>query len=134
MIKNAAATAVNKGQHSSYYGDDNGNPVFASLEQEIHLFQNNLRKHMANEHTEQNVESLARQYVLAFLQNKICARCIKVNSKKYFYLLFRSDTLNGLWNRFEHRLPRLMYFDKLLDMGDFLMSVKVWMEMSFVIV
>ena len=60
MLKSAAAAAINKGQHSAYYGDDKGNPVFVSLEQEIKLFQANILKQMNTEQAQRIDGSLAR--------------------------------------------------------------------------
>ena len=38
---------------------------------------------------------------------------------------FRADTLFELWNKYEPRLPKIYYQEKLLEMGDFLMSIEV---------
>ncbi|XP_033102653.1 cilia- and flagella-associated protein 54-like isoform X3 [Anneissia japonica] len=35
-----------------------------------------------------------------------------------------SDSLFGLWNSFEKRLPKVFYQQKLIEMGDFLVSIK----------
>lgn len=37
-----------------------------------------------------------------------------------------ADTLFEIWNKYEPRLPKAYYQEKLLELGDFLMSEKVW--------
>ena len=41
------------------------------------------------------------------------------------FFFFSADTLFELWNKFEPRLPMIYYQRKLLEMGDFLASIKV---------
>ena len=40
--------------------------------------------------------------------------------------VFRSDALFELWNKYEPKLPEIYYQEKLLQMGDFLMTVRVF--------
>ena len=42
---------------------------------------------------------------------------------------FRADTLFEIWNKYEPRLPKSYYQEKLLEVGDFLMSSKVQKKM-----
>lgn len=40
-------------------------------------------------------------------------------------LLHRSDQLFNLWNKYEHKLSKAEFQSKLLEMGDFLISIQV---------
>lgn len=50
------------------------------------------------------------------------------------FLNFRSDSLFDMWNKYEHKLPPIYYQKKLLELGDFLVSIKVrkWCYMKHV--
>ena len=49
---------------------------------------------------------------------------------KYFFI-FRADTLFEIWNKYEPRLPKSYYQEKLLEVGDFLMSSKVFSQFIY---
>ena len=40
-------------------------------------------------------------------------------------ICYSSDTLFELWNKYEPKLPKLLYQRKLLEMGDLLVSMQV---------
>ncbi|KAK3792964.1 hypothetical protein RRG08_060658 [Elysia crispata] len=97
VLNNAAVAAVTRGQPSSYYLRDNRpNPVLQALDQELKLFVGYMKKRAAPGYTKPADESHARP----------------------------ADTLFILWNKYEPRLPPQYYQEKLLEIGDFLVTTK----------
>ncbi|XP_064633928.1 cilia- and flagella-associated protein 54-like isoform X3 [Lineus longissimus] len=95
-LKYKAAAAVNRGRPSTFYSKDKPNPVFQALEQEIKVYIGYMRKRSTPWLRTDTDEASSRP----------------------------ADTLFELWNKYEPRLPELYYQDKLLEMGDFLVSIK----------
>ncbi|XP_052282343.1 cilia- and flagella-associated protein 54-like isoform X6 [Dreissena polymorpha] len=96
ILRNAAAAVNNKGMPSSFYSKDKPNPVFQSLDKELKQFMGFIKKKNAKGYQKPEDESQSRP----------------------------ADTLFELWNKYEPRLPRSYYQEKLLEVGDFLMSSK----------
>ncbi|RUS83829.1 hypothetical protein EGW08_008410, partial [Elysia chlorotica] len=96
ILNNAAVAAVTRGQPSTYYLRDNRpNPVLQALDQELKLFAGYMKKRAAPGYTKPTDESHARP----------------------------ADTLFELWNKYEPRLPPHYYQEKLLEIGDYLVSI-----------
>ncbi|XP_069141650.1 cilia- and flagella-associated protein 54-like isoform X4 [Argopecten irradians] len=96
VLRSAAVASANRGQPSSFYSKDKTNPVFQSLEQETRKFMGYMKK--------RNVDGYRRP------DDEPCSR--------------PADTLFDLWNKYEPKLPKMYYQEKLLEMGDFLMTVQ----------
>ncbi|CAC5396096.1 unnamed protein product [Mytilus coruscus] len=96
LLKSAAVASINRGQPSSFYSKDKTNPVFQSLDQEIKKFMGYMRKRNSPGYKKPAEEPSSRA----------------------------SDTLFELWNKYEPKLPEIYYQEKLLQMGDFLMTVR----------
>ncbi|ESO99723.1 hypothetical protein LOTGIDRAFT_238728 [Lottia gigantea] len=100
FLNSAAASTTNKGKSSAYYGatlaKDKNNPVFQALNSEIKIIYNHIKKRSDPKYIKPDNES--------------CSRC--------------SDTIFELWNRFEPKLQKNIYYKKLLEMGDTLLSMK----------
>ncbi|XP_063397833.1 cilia- and flagella-associated protein 54-like isoform X1 [Mytilus trossulus] len=96
LLKSAAVASINRGQPSSFYSKDKTNPVFQSLDQEIKKFMGYMRKRNSPGYKKPADEPSSRA----------------------------SDTLFELWNKYEPKLPEIYYQEKLLQMGDFLMTVR----------
>ncbi|GFO44544.1 hypothetical protein PoB_007104900 [Plakobranchus ocellatus] len=97
ILNNAAVSAVTRGQPSTYYLRDNRpNPVLQALDQELKLFVGYMKKRAAPGYIKPAEESHARP----------------------------ADTLFVLWNKYEPRLPAQYYQEKLLEIGDFLVSTR----------
>ncbi|XP_041347318.1 cilia- and flagella-associated protein 54-like [Gigantopelta aegis] len=95
--------AVNrvKSKHGSYYLKDTTvtgkpNPVYQALDQEISMFVGYMKKRSSPNYKKPDDESYSRPY----------------------------NTLFDLWNKFEPRLPKVYYQEKLLEVGDFLITIK----------
>ncbi|XP_055883699.1 cilia- and flagella-associated protein 54-like isoform X2 [Biomphalaria glabrata] len=98
ILQNAAVSAVTKGLPSSYYTrDDRPNPVFQALDQEINLFTSQFKK-----------DGTSR-----LIRNE------GDESKKKL-----AGSLFEIWNKYEPRLPVTYFQEKLLDIGDYLLSIK----------
>ncbi|KAK7503699.1 hypothetical protein BaRGS_00005238, partial [Batillaria attramentaria] len=96
-LMNKVATSLNKGHSSSFYADTGKpNPVLQALEQETSQFVAFMKKRAAPGYKLPEGESYSRP----------------------------SDTLFELWNKYELRLTKLYYKEKLLEMGDFLVSIE----------
>ncbi|CAH1784493.1 unnamed protein product [Owenia fusiformis] len=97
MLK-SAAVGTNKGPPSSFYATDKSkpNPVLQTLEQEINVYVAYMRKRTAPGYKPSKDEASSRG----------------------------ADILFELWNKYQPRLPQIYYEKKLLEMGDFLVSVK----------
>ncbi|XP_023930113.1 cilia- and flagella-associated protein 54-like [Lingula anatina] len=96
-LQNSAAGTVNRGQPCSYYGKDmKTNPVFQALEQEMKQYVGYMKKRSAPGFKKPTEEPSSRA----------------------------ADALFELWNKYEPRLPMDYYQEKLLEMGDFLVSIK----------
>ncbi|KAL4227140.1 hypothetical protein ACF0H5_015113 [Mactra antiquata] len=96
ILRNAAAAVNNKGMPSSFYSKDKPNPVLQSLDKEIKQLMGFIKKRNAVGYKKPDEEAQSRP----------------------------ADTLFELWNKYEPRLPRAYYQQKLLELGDFLMSSK----------
>ncbi|XP_021355787.1 cilia- and flagella-associated protein 54-like isoform X2 [Mizuhopecten yessoensis] len=96
VLRGAAVASANRGQPSSFYSKDKTNPVFQSLEQETKKFMGYMKK--------RNVAGYQKP------DDEPCSR--------------PADTLFDLWNKYEPKLPKMYYQEKLLEMGDFLMTVQ----------
>ncbi|CAL1546460.1 unnamed protein product [Lymnaea stagnalis] len=98
ILQNAAVAAVTKGLPSTYYTrDDRPNPVLQALDQELTLFSSQIKKR--NFGTGQGKP-------VGDSQNKL------------------ANTLFEIWNKYEPRLPSQYFKEKLLEIGDFLVSAK----------
>lgn len=89
-------SALNKGHTSSYYSSDKANPVFTALDQETAQFMAYMKKRSAPGYKLPEGETYSRP----------------------------SDTLFELWNKYEPRLPKIYYQEKLLEMGDLLILIE----------
>ncbi|XP_053377953.1 cilia- and flagella-associated protein 54-like isoform X4 [Mercenaria mercenaria] len=96
ILRSAAAAVNNKGMPSSFYSKDKPNPVFQSLDKEIRQFMGFIKKRNTQGYQKPNEEAQSRS----------------------------ADTLFEIWNKYEPRLPKAYYQEKLLEVGDFLMSAK----------
>ncbi|XP_046336681.2 cilia- and flagella-associated protein 54-like isoform X2 [Haliotis rufescens] len=96
VLKSAAVSSSNKGQPSSFYSKDKPNPVFQALDQEFKKFAGYMKKRAGPGYKKPEEESYSRP----------------------------ADTLFELWNKYEARLPTVYYQKKLLEMGDFLVTIK----------
>lgn len=96
ILRSAAAAASNKGMPSSFYNKDKPNPVLQSLDKEIKMFMGFIKKRNAAGYKKPDEEAQSRP----------------------------ADTLFEIWNKYEPRLPKSYYQEKLLEVGDFLMSSK----------
>ncbi|XP_077980140.1 cilia- and flagella-associated protein 54-like [Glandiceps talaboti] len=94
VLQHKAAQSV-RPQPSTYYTDKK-NPVIAAFEDECKLFIQFTKKKVAPGYKRKYDEASSRA----------------------------ADTLFGLWNKYESRLPRMLYLTRLIEMGDFLVSVK----------
>ncbi|XP_059167715.1 cilia- and flagella-associated protein 54-like [Physella acuta] len=96
-LQNAAVSAVSKGLPSSYYTrDDRPNPVLLALEQELKIFTEKVKKQRAGG----------------------ALRITEDSQTKLSTMIFE------IWNKFEPRLPETFFQEKLLEIGDFLVSMQ----------
>ncbi|KAL8594726.1 hypothetical protein ACOMHN_051672 [Nucella lapillus] len=96
VLKNKAASSLNKGHPSTFYSRDKQNPVLTALDQEIGQFVAYMKKRSSPGFQIPDGEACSRP----------------------------ADTLFELWNKYEPRLPKIYYQEKLLEMGDFLVSIQ----------
>ncbi|KAK3608116.1 hypothetical protein CHS0354_004771 [Potamilus streckersoni] len=95
ILRSAAAAVANRGHSSSFYNKDKANPVLQSLNQELKLFMGYMKKRIT-----QSIKPSD-----------------EANSRP-------ADTLFEIWNRYEPCLPKIYYQEKLLEIGDFLVSIQ----------
>ncbi|KAK7102964.1 hypothetical protein V1264_021114 [Littorina saxatilis] len=96
MANKKVASRLNKGHPSSFYNKDKPNPVLLALDQETTQFVAYMEKRSWPGYKMPEGESFSRP----------------------------ADTLFELWNKYEPRLPKIYYQEKLLEMGDFLLSIQ----------
>ncbi|KAI0225762.1 Cilia- and flagella-associated protein 54 [Lamellibrachia satsuma] len=98
MLKSSALSASSKGSKSSFYSGFGGkpNPVFQALEQELDAYK-------------------------TFMQKRVGRRSKRPKDEA---ASIAADRLFDIWNKYEFRLPKMSYQKRLLEMGDFLSSIK----------
>ncbi|XP_070557876.1 cilia- and flagella-associated protein 54-like isoform X2 [Ptychodera flava] len=95
LLQRKAAQSI-KPSPSSFYSDKKKNPVIAAFEDECKLFIQFTRKKVSPGYKRKHDEACSRG----------------------------PDMLFSLWNTYEARLPRMLYLTRVIEMGDFLVSVK----------
>lgn len=63
-LKSSAVQSSNRGQPSSFYGNDKSNPVFQSLDQELKRFRGYIKKKNVVGYRKPDDEPCSRPYVI----------------------------------------------------------------------
>ncbi|XP_006820960.1 cilia- and flagella-associated protein 54-like [Saccoglossus kowalevskii] len=94
VLQHKAAQNVKQPPSTFYTGKKN--PVIAAFEDECKLFIQFMKRKVSPTYVRKDDEA--------------CSRA--------------ADSMFALWNKYEERLPRMLYLTRLIEMGDFLVSVK----------
>ncbi|XP_071809881.1 cilia- and flagella-associated protein 54-like isoform X2 [Asterias amurensis] len=94
ILQHKAALSVNQPSSTFYSGDKN--PVINAFQEEYKLFLQFMRKKASSSYRKKDDEAFSRG----------------------------ADTLFSLWNSYEARLPTTYYQQKVIEMGDFLVTIK----------
>ncbi|EDV29741.1 uncharacterized protein TRIADDRAFT_52451 [Trichoplax adhaerens] len=106
MAVHATKIAIKKAklQNAAFYGDvSNHNPVLLAFEQELECFLKFFRP--------------------TTYDDSITKQANNIQSRRY-------SALFKIWNNYENRLPRNLFYERLLDVGDFLLKEKQY-QMAF---
>lgn len=128
ILRSKAIKSVTKGNTSAYYSyveEKNGtNPVIQQLEKELSDYMGFIKKKKLRSSKTRRAWTLQSVIKLKFF---IFKNIYKIN----FLLKFSSDALFDIWNKFEPRVTPRFFYQKLMELGEYLVANREYTTASW---